>query len=371
MAAPRNSADPRLGAPLPADEGVLPVVALPRQGLPRWALVGLAALAAILLFVVLDSRRRAITTPPETAPSPQAIASAPPPPLYVPPPPQVAAPPPIVVVPRTAAAPRVVVQPAPPPQIVYVPQPAAPVPEFVAPTPPARVTAEAALVVDNTAGQAAAAAGEAPAAAGAAQPSATGGGQAILGTRTRAGMLANRSTTVPQGTLIPATMETAFNSSRPGLARAIVARDVRGFDGSRVLIPRGSRLIGEYGAEVQQGQRRALINWVRLIRPDGVTIQIGSPATDPLGRGGVRASVNTHFFERFAGALLRSAVDVGIAVAAGASNTGLVLVPGAINASSPVQPREIPPTLTVRAGTSVSVFVARDLDFTGIERRRQ
>lgn len=369
MPAPQNSSDPRLGAPVPADENVMPAVALPRQGLPRWALIALAALAAIILFVVLDARRRAITTEPETAPTAQTVASAPPPPLYLPPPaqPQASAPVPVVVIPPTTAPAQIpVVQVPRQPQIVYVPQPAAPVPQFVQPAPPARTTAEPALVIDNTGGQAPAAEG---AAAGQA-PAASAGGQAILGGRSRAGMLANRSLTVPQGTLIPATMETAFNSNRAGLARAVVARDVRGFDGTRVLIPRGSRLIGEYGADVSTGQRRALINWVRLIRPDGVTIQIGSPSTDTLGRSGVRANRNTHFFERFAGALLSSAVELGSTIAAGATNAGVVLVPGAVGAVNPIQPRDIPPTLTVRAGTSVSVFVARDLDFGGIGQRQ-
>jgi len=62
-------------------------------------------------------------------------------------------------------------------------------------------------------------------------------------------------------------LETAFDSTRPGLARALVQSDVRGFDGSRVLIPRGSRLIGEYRSDVAPGQHRALVNWTRLIRP--------------------------------------------------------------------------------------------------------
>src|SRR5207237_4723783 len=115
------------------------------------------------------------------------------------------------------------------------------------------------------------------------------------GGRARAGMFANRATTVAQGTLIPAVLETALDSTRPGLARAIVSRDVRGFDGSRVLIPRGSRLIGDYRSDVQPGQHRALVSWTRLIRPDGVTIAIGSPAADTLGGGGIRAEVHSHF----------------------------------------------------------------------------
>ena len=175
------------------------------------------------------------------------------------------------------------------------------------------------------------------------------------------------------GNAIPAVLETALDSTRPGFARAIVSRDVRGFDGSRVLIPRGSRLIGEYRSEAAQGQRRALVNWTRLIRPDGATIAIGSPAGDPLGRGGIRARVNSHFFERFAGAILQSALDIGSNLAAGAAGGTVVIVPGTLQqAVGPqiVQPAQITPTLTVRQGTSISIFVARDLDFTGVEARR-
>jgi type IV secretion system protein VirB10 len=185
-------------------------------------------------------------------------------------------------------------------------------------------------------------------------------------------VLANRGTTVAQGALIPAVLETALDSTRPGFARAIVSRDVRGFDGTKVLIPRGSRLIGEYRSEVAPGQRRALVIWTRLIRPDGVTIAIGSPAGDPLGRGGIRANVNSHFFERFAGAILQSGLDIGVNLASRAGGGTVVVLPGQVQGSlgQLVQPQQITPTLTVRQGTSISIFVARDLDFTGVENRR-
>jgi type IV secretion system protein VirB10 len=371
MPAP-SGPDPRSLSPVPAEEGVGPVVALPRQGLPRAVLVALAVGAAIILFLILDSRRRSVT--PDAAPGTVANAPAPAaaPPLYVPVPVQ-----PQQVYPQQAPvqyAQRPIPAPAPryqapapapvQPQIVYVPQPA---PPTLIQAAPQQVSGQPALVVDTTGGAAPEAAAGAPAGEAAA------GGQpaAIAGTRSRAGVLANRSTTVAQGTLIPAVMETAFNSTRPGLARAMVSRDVRGFDGSRVLIPRGSRLIGEYRSEAAPGQSRALVNWLRLIRPDGVTIAIGSPATDPLGRGGIRANVNSHFFERFASALLRSTIDVGLTLAAGAANAPVVLLPGGLGGSlTQTQPREVTRTLTVRQGTSISVFVARDLDFTSAERRR-
>jgi type IV secretion system protein VirB10 len=381
--APGSSSDPRTLAPTPAEEGVGPVVALPRQGLPKAVLIAFAIAAALILFVILESRRRATVEVSATAP--QAVGTAAPaPPLVVPAPvgqPQMQPQPQIYVQPQPqqqfvappapAAAPRYRTPPAQTqPQIVYVPQQPQPQPEpQIQPAPP-RASGAPALVIDTTAGDA----GPAAAAGAAGSPEAAvaaAGAATIAGTRSRAGSLANRTTTVAQGTLIPAVMETGFNSNRPGLARAIVSRDIRGFDGSRVLIQRGSRLIGEYRTDVRPGQRRALVNWVRLIRPDGVTIAIGSPSTDTLGRAGIRANVNTHFFQRFAGAILRSTVDLGLTLAAGAANAPLVVVPGSAGGvTQGLQPADIPPTLTVRPGASISVFVARDLDFTGSERRR-
>lgn len=361
---PESSLDPRLEAAAFADEGVRPVVALPRSG-PSGLMVAIAAVTAgLILFAVLDARRRSLSEPLMKTRAGDALDQfAPPPPLFIPMEEQAV---PTLV---NSSARRVFSYYPPPsvavpaPRIVYIPQPiGAPLPMQSLPQ---RVAAEPALVIDTTAARSAAGV-------------IAGGGNEVATvdvreSRSRAELLANRTTTVPQGTLIPAVLETAFDSTRPGFARAIVSRDVAGFDGRQVLIPRGSRLVGEYRSEVAPGQKRALVNWTRLIRPDGVTIGIGSPATDPLGRGGVRAKVNNHFFERFAAAILQSALDVGVNLASRpSSRTVIVALPSAAQggASQLIQPVQVTPTLTVPPGTSISIFVARDLDFTSVENRR-
>lgn len=186
----------------------------------------------------------------------------------------------------------------------------------------------------------------------------------------RATIIRNRAAVVAQGELLPATLETPVNSQRPGPIRAVVSRDVRGFDGGRVLIPRGSRLIGEYRADPSAGKRRILANWTRLIRPDGVAIRIDSPAADALGGTGIPGKVDTHFLARFANSALQSALQIGVNLASRAGDgsviigntpqvagvTGQTIIPGA----------DEPPTVTVRAGAPISVFVARDLDFSGV-----
>lgn len=373
MARRKNETDPRTAPPQPEETGeasVKPVVSLPRGGPSPLFFVIAVAIAAVLLFSVLDARRRSLTAPSTRERAADRIAlAAPPPPLYVPPEPP---PPPLLINPVVARVEPTPLPPPPAPRIIYVPQPVPPnVQPQQEPPPPQRGNTPA-LVFDAGGTTAATAEGGpagATADAAANIPSPTG--SAVAGTRTRAGVLANRTTTVAQGTVIPAVLETALDSTRAGLARAVVSRDVRGFDGTQVLIPRGSRLIGEYRSEVQPGQNRAMVNWFRLIRPDGTTISIGSQAGDPLGRAGIRARVNSHFFERFAGAILQSALDIGVALAASSGdNSGVLYVPGNFQAPQIVQQQQITPTLTVRPGTSISIFVARDLDFTGAGARR-
>lgn len=189
--------------------------------------------------------------------------------------------------------------------------------------------------------------------------------------RVSAGWLANPSYTVPKGTIVAAVLETALDSSRAGGVRAIVSRDVRSFDGSRVLIPRGSRLYGEYAADVSAGQKRAMIQWQRLLRPDGVTVELASPSADPLGRAGVQGKVDSNFFARFGGAILQSVLDIGVALATGAVTDGDSVIINAPQGAQQVAGQALPPPaqprLRVQQGTSVSVFVARDLDFSSVD----
>ncbi|KZC79189.1 hypothetical protein AYR46_13890 [Sphingobium yanoikuyae] len=173
--------------------------------------------------------------------------------------------------------------------------------------------------------------------------------------------------------MINAVLETPIDSRRPGLVRAIVSRDARGFDGTRVLIPRGSRLIGEASGDAKAGQRRVLVTWTRLIRPDGVAIRIGSPAADVLGGAGINGRVNTHFFERFGNAVLQSALTIGVNIASRPkSNSVIVGLPGQIGATGQnLLPNADPaPTIKVASGAEISVFVAKDLDFSGTGVRR-
>lgn len=188
----------------------------------------------------------------------------------------------------------------------------------------------------------------------------------------RAEQIRNRISTIPQGAIIAAVLETPLNSDRPGLARAIISQDVRGFDGTRVLIPRGSRLVGEFQIEVTPGLRRIPVIWNRLIRPDGVAINIASPGGDPLGGAGIGGRVNTHFGQRLLNAVFQSALSVGVNVLSRSpSNDGnaiFVGLPGTAQQAvvQLIPNTDRPPTVKVREGAEISVIVGRDLDFSGM-----
>jgi type IV secretion system protein VirB10 len=186
--------------------------------------------------------------------------------------------------------------------------------------------------------------------------------------RSRAVTMTHLDTLVPQGVIIPAALETAIDSDLTGYTRAVVSRDVLSFDGRNVLIPRGSRLIGQYKSAVSLGATRAFVIWTRIIRSDGVSIQIGSPGTDTLGRGGLTGEVDRHFFTRFGGSILLSVLNAGVAAVARTPSTNITIgTPGAaVGAAGAIQPDAIPPTIKVAQGAAVNIFVARDLDFSDV-----
>lgn len=287
-------------------------------------------------------------------------------------PPQAAAAPAPAQVPGAEPA-TVSPQPDPAPAPVLANQPA----QYAAPA--ANPYASPSLVYDNSSAARGPRLAEAPVggpAAGTAQAVNLGNSSAaafassiggVGGAPAQARAMVNPSTTVTEGTLIPAILETAINTDVPGYVRAVVSQDVRSFDGKRVLIPRSSRLIGQYQAGLQQGQKRAYVIWTRLIRPDGVSVNIGSPAIAFDGTTGLEGDVNSHFFQRFGSGLLLSVVGGLGAVATGGIG-GVIVAGGAQGAAnSAVQSQgQISPTIRVAMGEPIRVFTARDLDFSTV-----
>lgn len=324
----------------PVDQDAQPHVARGQTGFPVLAVFAVIVLATGL-FLGLDGRRRQLTNPAPVAESPRGrlVAAAP---LFIPPPPP---PPP----PPAPAPPQTLIQyvsgPPSEPIIRYIEKPA---PAQARPAPALGRLSEPALVIDLAESAGKESGADAP---------------------VRAVVLRNRSTLVPQGAVISAILETPINTSRPGLVRALASEDVRGFDGMRVLIPKGSRLLGEVRTEAAAGQTRAVVNWTRLVRPDGAAIRIDSPSTDALGGAGIKGAVNNHVLARVSGVALQTALTIGTNLASrprggsviitapsqALANAGQILIPQSEARSS----------ISVKKGTAISIFVARDLDFSG------
>ncbi|WP_282611318.1 TrbI/VirB10 family protein [Pelagibius sp. Alg239-R121] len=180
--------------------------------------------------------------------------------------------------------------------------------------------------------------------------------------------LPNQDRLITQGTMIGGTLETAINSGLPGLLRARIKRDVWSFDGSNILVPSGSTLIGEYSSTISLGQSRVLVVWNRVVTPDGRSVQIGSRGTDSLGRAGMTGKVDHNFALKFEAAFLISAVSAigGLGEALGNGAAGNAISEGSdavANASQGALQEylSIAPTINIDQGEDINVFVARDL----------
>jgi len=188
----------------------------------------------------------------------------------------------------------------------------------------------------------------------------------------RARVLPAQRLLLPKGAFIDCTLETAIDSSLPGMTTCVTASDTFGVDGSTVLIERGSKLVGETRGEVAQGQARIFVLWTEARTPTGVIVPLASPGTDELGRSGLSGDVNRHFFQRFGAALLISVIDgaVQAGIQSSAGNSGTVIVNP--TASQGVMEEvlkstvNIPPTISKNHGDRIQVFVARDLDFRSV-----
>ena len=187
---------------------------------------------------------------------------------------------------------------------------------------------------------------------------------------TRAEVIVNPANTVVQGTMIQAVTETALDSTLPGAIRAIVSEDVHSFDGTRVLIPRGARLVGRYRSDVALAQSRVMIAWDRIILPDNQTVEISAFGGDELGRTGTTGFVDTRFAQRFGSAALISLIGALPAAAAGqiedeaaadiASDVGTDLRDSTQSVMQDYL--AIRPVIHVDQGTRITVMVDRDLE---------
>lgn len=181
---------------------------------------------------------------------------------------------------------------------------------------------------------------------------------------------------IKAGTIIPSLLITGINSDLPGQIVAQVRENV--YDtvtGRFLLIPQGSRLVGEYDSKVAYGQERALIVWSRLIMPNGNSINLeGMPGVDMSGYAGLKDQVNNHYAKLLTGVVLGSVIGAGAQIATGGQGSpntpasfGQLAVAGAaqnINqAGQQITQKNLnlQPTIEIRPGMKLNIFVTRDM----------
>jgi len=188
----------------------------------------------------------------------------------------------------------------------------------------------------------------------------------------QARVLPNTRFLLPKGAFIDCTLETAIDSTLPGMTTCVTAADTFGADGKVVLLERGSKLVGETRGQVQQGQARVFVVWTEARTPTGVVVPLDSPGTDELGRAGLPGDVERHFWERFGAAMLISVVNGVVQAGVQAANHSGGAVVYAPSTSQDVMTEvlrgtvNIAPTIVKHNGDRVQVLVARDLDFRSV-----
>lgn len=178
---------------------------------------------------------------------------------------------------------------------------------------------------------------------------------------------------IEAGAIIPAALITGLRSDLPGEITAQVTQNV--YDsptGHILLIPQGTKLVGEYDAQVSFGQSRALLVWNRLILPNGKSIVLErQPGTDTEGYAGLEDQVDNHWGTLFEAAALSTVLSVGAEAGTGTGNSennlAQAIRQGASQSFSQVGEQVVgrslyvQPTITIRPGLPVNVLVTRKI----------
>jgi type IV secretion system protein VirB10 len=195
----------------------------------------------------------------------------------------------------------------------------------------------------------------------------------------RATVLQHPELTVPVGARIPCIPEMPIDSAVAGFFSCITPVDVRGSTGTVVLMERGTRIVGEVRSGLARGSRRLFVVMTQALTPGGVQMELNSPGADVMGQAGLDGEVDSHFFERFRGAMLLAFLDTGLQAAATVASNALnnsdgvtfnQFQSGGQRATSQALEADIniPSTLRRNQGEPMTVFVARNLDFSDVYR---
>lgn len=193
--------------------------------------------------------------------------------------------------------------------------------------------------------------------------------------RTQARFIGDRNFLLAKGRVIKCNLSTRVVSEISGMASCVIPQPVYSENGKVVLAEAGSEVLGEYKSISTQGQRRLHILWTRLKTPNGVIVDLDSPASDALGTAGISGKVDNRWGSRIGAAfmlsLVQDAVAYGIAKETEGTNQQFVLQNTSETGKSMSEKVlentiNIKPTIFTRQGDITSIYVAKDIDFRSV-----
>ncbi len=199
---------------------------------------------------------------------------------------------------------------------------------------------------------------------------------------TSAKPIANPDGLLVRGTYIRCVLETRIITDFPGFTSCIITEPVYSINGRRLLLPKGSKMLGQYGAVEPTGPRMQVV-WDRITTPTGIDVTMVGPGVDNLGSAGHPGQYNAHWPSRISSALMISllsdafkweAAEHGPKTTSVGLNSGVVTQqPYESNTAQSIQrladqalDHRHPATVTINQGTVINVYVAKDVDFTAV-----
>lgn len=177
----------------------------------------------------------------------------------------------------------------------------------------------------------------------------------------------DQSNVLVAGTIVPAVLDFAIDSSLSGQIRAFTTEHVYSADGSTLLLPKSSQLLGQYSGGVVQGDTRVFFRWERIQIANGVLMDIDTAGMDAIGRSGIGGDVDERFFHKFGAAILLSVIESELEddevrindLSANVSSDLETVISEIVRRRS-----AIPPIIRVPQGQRINVFVNQDIDFS-------
>jgi type IV secretion system protein VirB10 len=190
-------------------------------------------------------------------------------------------------------------------------------------------------------------------------------------------MLGDLRFLILKGKRIAGVTESAIDSDLPGIVRGHVTEDVYGAQGDIPLVHNGDELIGEYrSGDIRNGQVTLFVVWSRLRLQSGITVNLDSSGSDPLGRAGMTGNVDNHYMQRYGSALLMSTISAGAATVGVHGEDGYnslsAFRQGASGAFSQTanqelqKGRQIQNSIRPPQGTEISILVNKDISFENV-----